>query len=117
MARLGGLDLPYWRGDVVGVSAMTRVKLAMLAACLFGTLASGCSQTEPTPRDFTLVGQRPAKAEEAGNTLEAAQVACKTETKRKGIASVAAIFSRFRKGATDEAYVACMKARGFEVKP
>ena len=96
---------------------MSRVKLALLAACLLGTLASGCSHSEPTPRDFTLVDQRPAKAEEAGNTLEKSELACKEETKRKGIASVVAIFSHFRKGSSDEDYIACMKARGYEVKP
>jgi hypothetical protein len=95
---------------------MARVTLAVLAACLLGT-ASGCSLSGPAPRDFTLVDQRPAKAQEAGNTLEAAQAVCKEETKRKGIASVTAIFSRFRQGAADEDYVACMKARGYEVKP
>ena len=61
--------------------------------------------------------QRPAKAEEAGNTLEAAEPACKEETKQKGINSVVNIFSRLRKGSADEDYVACMKARGYEVKP
>ena len=88
----------------------------MLVACLLGTLASACSQAEPTPKDFTLI-QRPAKAEEAGNTLAAAELACKAETKKKGIGSVVAIFSRFRKGSADEDYIACMKARGYEVKP
>jgi len=86
-------------------------------AFLLGTLASACSHAEPTPKDFTLVDQRPAKAEETGNTLEKAELACKGETKRKGITSVVAIFSRFRKGSADEDYIACMKARGYEVKP
>jgi len=94
---------------------MARVKLAVLAACLLGT-ASGCSLSNPAPRDFTLVDQRPAKAQEAGNSLENAEAACKAEAKTKGIASVTAIFSRFRKGSADEDYVACMKARGYEVK-
>lgn len=88
----------------------------MLVVCLLGTLASACSHAEPTPKDFILV-QRPAKAEEADNTLEKAELACKEETKRKGITSVVAIFSRFRKGSADEDYIACMKARGYEVKP
>jgi hypothetical protein len=88
----------------------------VLVACLLGTLASACSQAEPTPRDFTLV-QRPAKAAEAGNTLAAAQLACKEQTKKKGMASVVAIFSRLRKGSADEDYIACMKARGYEVNP
>ena len=94
---------------------MARVEGAVLAACLLGTLP-GCSLSAPAPRDFTLVDQRPAKAQEAGNALEAAQTACKAETKTKGIASVTAIFSRFRQGSADADYVACMKARGYEVK-
>jgi hypothetical protein len=80
-------------------------------------LAPACSQLEPKPRDFTLTEQRPAKAEEAGNTLAAAETACKEETKRKGLASIVGIFSRLRQGSADEDYVECMKARGFEVKP
>lgn len=88
----------------------------MVVACLLGTLASACSY-EPTPKNFTLVDQRPAKAEESGNTLEAAARSCKAETKRKGIISVVAIFSRFRKGSADEDYIACMKRRGYEVEP
>jgi hypothetical protein len=79
-------------------------------------LVPACSQLEPKPRNFTLSTQHPAKAEEEGNTLEAAELACKEETKRKGIASVLAILSRLRKGAADEDYVACMKRRGYEVK-
>lgn len=95
---------------------MSRVKFAALAACLIGVSASGCSLSDPAPRDFTVVNQRPAKAEEAGNTLEKAEAACKEETKRKGIASVIGIVSRLRKGSADEDYVACMKARGYEVE-
>lgn len=88
----------------------------MLAVCLLGMLASACSLVEPRPKNFTLVDQRPAKAEEAGNTLQAAELACKEETKKKGIASIANIFSRLRKGAADEDYVACMKRRGYKVE-
>jgi hypothetical protein len=88
----------------------------VLVACLLGTLASACSHAESTPKDFVLV-QRPAKADEAGITLEKAELACKAQTKEKAIGSVVAIFSRFRKGSADEDYIACMKARGFEVKP
>jgi hypothetical protein len=95
---------------------MSRVKGAALAACLIGASLSACGYTEPAPRDFTLVGQRPAKAKEAGNTLAAAELACKEDTKQKGMANMLAIFSRFRKGSADEDYIACMKARGYEVK-
>lgn len=96
---------------------MSRVKLWAFAACLIAMPASGCSLSDPAPRDFTLVDQRPAKTEEAGNSLKAAEEACKAQTKQKGIASVIGIVSRLRKGAADEDYVACMKARGYEVKP
>jgi hypothetical protein len=95
---------------------MRRIRPALLAACLLGALAGGCSLT-PSAKNFTLVDQRPAKAEEAGNTLEKAEAACQEETKQKGIKSVVNIFSRFRKGAADEDYVACMQRRGYEVKP
>ncbi len=95
---------------------MPRVKWVALAACLFGLPASGCSMSEPAPRDFTLVDQRPAKAEESGNSLEKAEEKCKEETRKKGIASVMGIVSRLRKGAVDEDYIACMKARGYEVQ-
>jgi hypothetical protein len=53
----------------------------------------------------------------AANSLQAAELACKAETERKGIGSLVGIFSRLRKGSADEDYVACMKARGYEVKP
>ena len=96
---------------------MSRVKLWAFAAFLIAMPGSGCSLSDPAPRNFTLVDQRPAKAEEASNTLEQAEAACKEETKRKGIASVIGIVSRLRKGDADEDYVACMKTRGYEVKP
>ncbi len=79
-------------------------------------MLQGCSLAEPAPRDFTQIGQRPAKAAEAGNTLAKAEAACKAETETKGIATITAIFSHLRKGAADEDYIACMKQRGFEVE-
>ena len=109
-------QLAILAGERSGFSAMSKVQVAVLAACLLGPLLSGCSHSEPAPRDFTLVDQRPAKAKEAGNTLDAAETACKAETEHKGIASILGIFSRFRKGSADEDYVACMKTRGYEVK-
>jgi hypothetical protein len=93
----------------------SRVKAAALAACLLATWLTGCA-SEPAPRGFTLVGQRPAKAVEAGNTVEAAEAACKEDIKTKGMANMLAIFSRFRPGSADKAYIACMKTRGYEVK-
>jgi hypothetical protein len=88
-----------------------------LLACLLAPLVPACSQLEPKPRDFTLAAQRPAKAEEAGKALAAAELGCKEETRRKGIASVVSIFSRLRKGDADEDYIACMRRRGYEIKP
>jgi hypothetical protein len=96
---------------------MSRAKFSACALCLIAIAASGCSLTQPANRDFTLVNQREAKAEETGNSLEEAEKACKTETERKGIGSVLGIMSRLRRGSADEAYVACMKGRGYEVKP
>jgi hypothetical protein len=96
---------------------MPKLKPAVLAACLIGGLAAGCSIAEPAPKDFVLVDQRPAKAEETGNTLEKAELKCQEQTKKKGIGSLVGIFSHLRKGAADEDYVACMKERGYEVKP
>jgi len=92
---------------------MSRIKGAALAVCLFGASLAGCA--EPAPHDFALVGQRPAKAEEARNTLQIAESTCKEDTKKKGIANMLAIFSRLRPGSVDKDYIACMKAKGFEV--
>jgi hypothetical protein len=95
---------------------MKRARPSLLAACLLSVMASACSQTGSLPKDFTLVDQRADQAKETGNTLEAAERICKTETTRKGIGSIAGIFSRLRKGAAEEDYGACMKRRGYEVK-
>lgn len=108
--KLGYLAANGW-----GSWAMSKANLLPLAACLAALACSGCSLSETAPRDFTLVGQREGKATESGNSLAAAEIACKEQTKRKGIASVLGIVSRLRKGAADEDYIACMKARGYEV--
>ena len=96
---------------------MSRVKLAVLASCLLGPLLAACSQAEPVPKDFVLIDQRPGAAEESGNKLVKAERFCTLEAEKKSIGSVVAIFSHLRKGSADEDYVACMKARGYEVKP
>ncbi len=96
---------------------MSRVGLAAFVACLMAMPAAGCSLSQPAPRDFTLVNQREAKAEETGNSLQEAEAKCKEETERKGLGSVVGLVSRLRKGAADEDYIACMKGRGYEVKP
>lgn len=94
---------------------MSRIRGACIAACVLALFLSGCSRPELPARDFVLAGQRPEKAVEQGNTLAAAKLACDAETKTKGIASVVNIFSRFRKGAAEEDYIACMKRRGYEM--
>ncbi len=106
---------------------MPRLMGSVLAAVLLAALGQGCSRSDPPPTDVALASERPAKAEkeskktgkkeeETPNTPEAAARACKSDTERKGIGSVIGILSRFRKGAAEEDYRACMKARGFEVK-
>jgi hypothetical protein len=96
---------------------MSRGKLSAFAICLIALPAFGCSMMQPEPRKFTQVNQREAKAEETGNSLAAAEEACKKETERKGIGSLVGIVSRLRKGSAEEDYIACMKGRGYEVKP
>jgi hypothetical protein len=95
--------------------AMSKIKVAVLASCLLATLLPGCSHYEPPAQELVLVGQRPAKAIESNNTLSAATAFCKLETQRKGIKSIAGIFSRLRHGSADEDFIACMKDRGYEV--
>jgi hypothetical protein len=97
------------------VWAISMVQMTALA-CLIGAGVSGCSRSEPAPRDFTLSDQRTVKAKGSGTTLEQAEEACKQETKQKGIGSILGIMSRLRKGSVDEDYIACMRARGYEVK-
>jgi hypothetical protein len=91
---------------------MTRLTGSVLAASLLAVLTSGCSQSQPSSKDFALVSQTPAKAAEG----KEAERACKAETQRKGIASIVGIFSRLRPGSADADYIACMKARGYEIK-
>jgi hypothetical protein len=95
---------------------MPKRNRGLLVAYFAALLGFGCSQTQPTPRDFTLVDQRPAKALETHNTLAEAETACKQQTETQGMKSIKAIFSHLRKGAADADYIACMKERGYEVK-
>jgi hypothetical protein len=124
---------------------MSRVKLAALAIGLLGLQLSACSHAEPAPKDFVLVNPHAAEdapppdsrgnfskigkekggkakqtkeaAAEGAPSLEAVEAVCKAETERKGTASMLAIFSRLRRGSADADYIACMKERGYEVKP
>ncbi|HXG79585.1 MAG TPA: hypothetical protein VNJ31_09640 [Methyloceanibacter sp.] len=93
---------------------------AILAVGLSALLAQACSQIEPSPKAFTQVAHVSSKAEDKAQdpakTLQTAEEECKEETKKKGIKSIAAIFSRLRPGAADQDYVECMRRRGFEVK-
>ena len=45
---------------------MSRAKRAALALSLLPLALAGCSMTEPASKDFVLVNERPAKAEESG---------------------------------------------------
>jgi hypothetical protein len=99
----------------VGWDLMARVAVAGLLAGVLSIALAGCSRPELPNNDFVLTGERPAKAAEAGNTAEAAKLACEAEIKKKGISSVVNIFSRFRRGSAEEDYVACMKRRGYEL--
>ena len=94
---------------------MPSLRVILFAVGLVAALAQGCSRLDPKPKDVTLSGA-PGTAEEA-DKRKAAELACKEETRRKGIASLVGIFSRFRQGSAEEDYLACMKGRGFEVKP
>ena len=84
---------------------MSLVRLTALA-CLMAVTVSGCSRSEPAPRDFVLADQRPAETKDSNAALEEAKEACKEETERKGIASIFGIVSRLRRGSADEDYVA-----------
>jgi hypothetical protein len=86
-----------------------------LGALLLLVLLQGCSQTEPAPQDFTRITEEPERQSDQAK-LESARTACQAETKRKGIGSVIGILSRLRPGSSEEDYVACMKARGYDVK-
>ena len=94
---------------------MSKIKVAVLAICLLATLLPGCSHYEPPAQEFVLVDQRPAKAIDEKNTVSEATAFCKLETQRKGIKSIAGIFSRLRHGSAEEDFIACMKGRGYEV--
>ena len=45
-----------------------------------------------------------------------ASLACKEQTRDKGIKSVLAIVSRMRPGAVDKDYVDCMRIKGYAVE-
>ena len=63
---------------------MSRVEPAVLVICLLGALASACSLAEPKPKNFTLVDQRPAKADEAGNLVEKKDANGRHDERRRG---------------------------------
>jgi hypothetical protein len=53
--------------------------------------------------------KRPADASKVPATREAAAAACEEQTRKKGIKSMTAIFSRLRPGKADEDFAACMR--------
>lgn len=94
---------------------MPWARSALGALLLLAGLLQACSRADPAPKDFARVTEAPARESDAA-TLQAAQTACKAETRRKGIASVVGILSRLKPGSSDEDYIACMKARGYDAK-
>ena len=98
--------------------AMSRANLAVLAACLLGALrrrlqphaahAQRLHPGRPAPGQGRRVRQY---ARSRGARLQGGDQEARASAPSLGI------FSRLRKGSADEDYVACMKGRGYEVKP
>ena len=79
---------PFWRSRAeiwreTGLRAMSKVTTAVLASCLLGASLPACSLNDPSAKDFTQMNQRPEKAKETGNTIDAAETACKAETQTR----------------------------------
>ena len=87
--------------------------LALIAALL---LLAGCSHPDLPPTGTATATPAVASGDNKdAKAQEAATKACKEETEKKGFSSVLGIFSRLRRGSTEEQFAACMKNRGFEV--
>lgn len=83
--------------------------MVLLAVLLGAAPLIGCDRSTP-PEDFVLAEPRPP-SDKPAETLEAATAFCE----KKGIKSMAAIFSRLRPGQADKDFAACMRERGYEV--
>ena len=92
---------------------MWKIGSAWVVACLLAMVLLGCSRSELPPFTFTAT-KAVKESSDPQAALDAARVACQTEARKKGIASVTAILLRRPKTAESD-YVACMKERGYEV--
>ncbi|ODR99663.1 hypothetical protein AUC69_08570 [Methyloceanibacter superfactus] len=91
---------------------MWRVGAALLAAGLLGVPLQACSRSEPPPEvDFTAT-RAVAETPDPKAKLEADQVACTDEARRKGISSVTRILL-LRGKISKSDYVACMERKGY----
>lgn len=97
-----------------GVAGRDRAasSLALIAVLLL----AGCSHPDLPPTGTATATPAVTSGDNKdANAQEAATKACKEETEKKGFSSVLGIFSRLRRGSTEEQFAACMKKRGFEV--
>jgi hypothetical protein len=97
------------------VAVRAKLTLAVAAVGSLGLMLSACSLAGPSPRTFTTAAeQKPVKPDD--QAFAQASLACKEQTRDKGIKSVLAIVSRMRPGAVDKDYVDCMRIRGYAVE-
>jgi hypothetical protein len=120
-------ELPYHAGSMPpgtggvlsGGARMPNMRRASHAVALIAvglTVAlAACTSSEVKP-NLTIVQEKPAAGgSEASVSREAAAEICAEKTRKKGIKSVTAIFSRLRPGKADEDFAACMREQGFAV--
>lgn len=84
-------------------------RVLLLALLLAAVPLIGCDRGTP-PGDFVLAEPR-SPSDKPAQTLEVATAFCQ----KKGIKSIAAIFSRLRPGKAEADFAACMRDRGYEV--
>ena len=92
---------------------MSRVGVALLAACWLGLPLTACSRSEPPQVDFKTT-RAVKETPDPQATLLADQEACTDEARRKGISSVTRILL-LRGKISKSDYVSCMKDRGYDV--
>lgn len=86
-----------------------------VVALLAAMLLAACTSSEVKPNLTMAQEQRTAGGSGAPVTREAAAAACAEQTRKKGIKSVTAIFSRLRPGKADEDFAACMREQSSAV--
>ncbi len=92
---------------------MWRVGVALLAAGLLGLPLQACSRSQSPPPDVVLTATRQAAdTADPKAKLEADQLACTEEAKRKGISSVTRILL-LRGKISKSDYIACMETKGY----